>query len=84
MSEDQALFGAAAAATAPTALREAQRRRKGVQAALDLLERAIAAPSTGREAEWVALVAEQSARPDSAVPVVAGSRFPAVGARQRP
>src|ERR1700730_2520150 len=35
-------------------------------------------------AEWVALVAEQPGRGDSAIPLVAGSRFPAAGGRQRP
>lgn len=44
---------------APTTLREAQRRRRGVRAALDLLERALAAPSTGREQEWVSLTADR-------------------------
>jgi hypothetical protein len=36
------------------ALHEAQRRRRGVQAELVRLERAIASPSTGREQAWVA------------------------------
>jgi biopolymer transport protein TolQ len=35
-------------------------------------------------AEWVALIAEQSIRAEPSVPFVAGSRFPAAGARQRP
>jgi biopolymer transport protein TolQ len=35
-------------------------------------------------AEWVALVAEQAARTEPAIPLVAGSRFPGGGARQRP
>ena len=35
-------------------------------------------------AEWVALVAEHGTRPEPAIPLVAGSRFPAAGARQRP
>jgi biopolymer transport protein TolQ len=36
-------------------------------------------------AEWVALIAEQSARSEQpAIPLVAGARFPAAGARQRP
>ncbi|MBV9948580.1 MAG: MotA/TolQ/ExbB proton channel family protein [Myxococcales bacterium] len=36
-------------------------------------------------AEWVALVAESSAaRSEAAIPLVAGSRFPTAGARQRP
>jgi hypothetical protein len=39
---------------ATTTLHEAQRRRRGVQAALVGLEQAIAAPSTGREQAWVA------------------------------
>ncbi len=34
-------------------------------------------------AEWVALVAEQGPRGDSAIPLVAGARFPGAGARQR-
>jgi biopolymer transport protein TolQ len=35
-------------------------------------------------AEWVAIVAEQVPRGDSAIPLVGGGRFPATGARQRP
>ena len=46
-------------ATAPSTLHEAQRRRRGVQAALDRLERAVAAPSTDREAEWVVRMADE-------------------------
>jgi biopolymer transport protein TolQ len=34
--------------------------------------------------EWVSLVAEQAGRAEPAIPLVAGSRFPAAGARQRP
>jgi hypothetical protein len=43
----------------PAALPEVRRRRQGVRAALDRLEHAIAAPTTGREAAWVAKVADQ-------------------------
>jgi hypothetical protein len=43
----------------PATLPEVQRRRRGVRAALGELERAIAAPTTGREAAWVARVADQ-------------------------
>jgi biopolymer transport protein TolQ len=35
-------------------------------------------------AEWVALIAEQPGRVESAIPLVPGARFPAAGARQRP
>jgi hypothetical protein len=56
---DQGLAAGAAAWTAPSSLREAQQRRRGVQAALDLLERAVAAPSTGREGDWVTLMADR-------------------------
>jgi biopolymer transport protein TolQ len=35
-------------------------------------------------AEWVALIAEQSVRAEPSAAVVAGGRFPATGARQRP
>ncbi len=35
-------------------------------------------------AEWVALIAEQSARAESSASPIAGARFPAAGARQRP
>jgi biopolymer transport protein TolQ len=35
-------------------------------------------------AEWVAIIADQSTRPEPAIPLVAGARFPGAGARQRP
>jgi biopolymer transport protein TolQ len=38
----------------------------------------------GAAAEWVALVAEQVARPEAAIPLVPGGRFPGATARQRP
>ena len=49
--------GGAVQATTP--LEEAQRRRRGVQAALIDLEQAIAAPSTGRERAWIERVSGQ-------------------------
>jgi hypothetical protein len=39
-------------------LAEIRRRRLGVRAALDSLERSVAAPSAGREADWIAGVLE--------------------------
>ena len=42
----------------PASLPEAQRRRRGVRDALDRLERAVSAPSTGREREWLDGVSE--------------------------
>jgi hypothetical protein len=59
MTDHDGSAAVTAVGTAPTSLKEAQRRRRGVQAALDLLERAIAAPSTGREQEWVSLAADR-------------------------
>lgn len=59
MTDRDGFAPVAAVGTAPASLREAQRRRRGVQAALALLEQAIAAPSTGREQEWVSRTADR-------------------------
>lgn len=47
---------------ASPALDEARRRRLGVRAAIDLLERSLATPASGREAEWSAAVAAELRR----------------------
>jgi hypothetical protein len=59
MSERDADVMVSLTGTVSAALPEVQRRRQGVRAALDRLERAIAAPTTGREGAWIARVADQ-------------------------